>query len=572
MANIEVLNQTEREAGIAAAVDSHEESTFKAKVLGKHEETDKQLKITEELEQETLAQNGNVDFDSDIFEEKINELREQRDSTQDNIEKHKIKQQIKLINDVRTEVHIFGFNDVKQSYQDRKNRLENSNTFLNNPHEVQKIKNQKLDDVDPTGTIQNIAKIENIAQTFDKEKILDNIENLKQEHDELIHRGRHDEAKVIFNTSYRDAVIKAYTIAGKAHNEALSRKEKIDKKHAEMVTKLADGRTETPEDLEERRKLQIESQALGEIIQGITQEMIQNELVKEYSLWTHVQRNMENTGEANNTTPEHNPNENNNNSTIERLKKNQPLLKIAVGAVAGIGGAIAGGAIISTGSPIIIPAVIGAGILAKGLREGWIGTGMLDRNINKYTQKINNLPEGHPDRSNLEEKLKTREKWRDLIKEYVKPVGYGFTAGFLTGGIANFALDTTALVNSVYGAGIGAATIGISEGWGHINKKEEHINLVQDLGLTDQEIEELRQANLVINENQIPTGKEKLGKLHRQFHKKVMKEISKENLNKTIYIQKIKEIANEFTTNPNANIDINDKVQEVISASSGSIT
>lgn len=576
MANISVLNQAEREAGVERALEHSDDSALSSEIIGKHEEADKKLEITQEIEKETQTQNGSVDFDPDIFDERISELEEQRDNTADDREgrkiKSKINKDIKITKEVRSKVRLIGFDEVKQNYQKEKQQLENTHPFLKDSNEVQKIKDQTFSDIDPTGTVEHHAYAENTLETIKRQKIFENLEKLKQEQYELVDQGRHDEAKEIFNSTYRDTVTEAYRLVGREHNKAVEKKEEIDKKHEEMLRRLADGRTETKEDAEERERLQIESKALDNIIKAFSEEIVQNELAKKYSLWTHVGRNMESSENSSSTNAEED-NVNTENNTTETEQTENPFqrknlkftTKLIIGAAAGAATAVGGAALIGTGSVVIIPGVIGAGLVFNKLRKGEIPfyNYFRERKTQALKDKINGLSDSDPRKAQYETELKQRLETSQKIKEITRIAGIGGTGGFVAG----------PTIGIVFGAPVGAGVVAAPEGYNWTKDKKnkyekaftpQYLNLNTELGIDSNDLTNInfvQNGNLAVNER---AGGE-LGKLHGQFHNGVMRRVQKENLNKQAYLNALKEIQQEHTQT--GQVDLTEKINSVVQAS-----
>lgn len=574
MANISVLNQAERQVGVERAVEHSDDSALSSEIIGKHEEADKRLKIAQEIEKETQEQNGNIDFDPSIFDERISELEEQRDNTADDREgrkiRSKINKDIKITKEVRGEVRLIGFDEVKQNYQERKEQLENTHPFLKDPNEVQRIKDQTFSDIDPTGTVEHHAYAENTLETIKRQKIFENLEKLRQEQYELVDQGRHDEAKEIFNSTYRDTVTEAYRLVGREHNKALEKKEEIDKKHEEMLRRLADGRTETKEDAEERERLQIESKALDNIIKKFSEEVVQNELAKKYSLWTHVGRNMESGGNnSENTTEGNNTTETEQTDNPFQRKNLKFTTKLIIGATAGVATAsatILGGAALAgvgASSVLIIPGVIGAGLVFGKLRKGDIPfyNYFRERKTQALKDKINGLSDSDPRKAQYETELKQRLETSQKIKEITRIAGLGGSGGFVMG-----ALSSVSIVYGVAAAGGVAAP----EGYRWTKDKYEktfspqYLNLNTELGIDNNDLTDInfvQNGNLAVNER---SGGE-LGKLHGQFHTEVMRRVQKENLNKQAYLNALKEIQQEHTQT--GQVDLTEKINSVVQAS-----
>lgn len=586
MANIEILNQSEREEGAVRALESNEDSYLKFKIVGEHEEANEQLNITEDIEKETLDQNGNIDFDSDIFEERIRSLKEQRKNAQDNKERSEINKVIKLTENVRKEVHLFGFDEVKQNYQDRKNKLENKNSFLKNPQEVQKIKNQKLSEIDPTGTVQNYANIENTAEIIDRLGILENLEKFKQEQYELVNQGKHDEAKEKYNTTYRSAVMEAYKLVGREHNKTLERKEIIDKKHEEMVRRLADGRTETNEELEERKRLQIESKTLDNIIKAYSEEFVQKELAEKHNLWIHLERNVG----SNTQGDEIEGRENNEDEKRKWHTKLADIIgKVSKTQVLGaLSGAAVGGAVATVGvltGTVSVPITVGVAALmiysgVRGKEPMFIGTkGFANRRISKIEKKLENDNLSEEEITKLNTELQKRKKWKEDVTQFTKAFSVGagggllgFTGvGLLGASLAKGALDTAFASGGSASAELGAIGAGAAVGAGIVSEREirdsQTLDLIKDLNISQEKIDEMRRKGVFKDEVLILDEKRggPVAKIVGEFVGSIKEQMKLEEINKDLFLYKIEEIGNLHKQNQP--INAKNMAMEVIEAS-----
>ena len=351
-------------------------------------------------------------------------------------------------------------------------------------------------------------------------------------------------------------------------------KKKYDKKHREIV-KLMGKRDKILSQVEKEEKLRLEraksfSEEHLDVLKGGAKVQMQAQQAE----------NEQNPGDTDQNPESTEIREANNDSQIKRNKK---LYKIIAGILGGAGGALGGAAVIGTGS--IVPIVLtyaGALVLHRMIKKDGkipLVSSLLERNIAKYRDEIAGLGEQNPEKAEKERKLQTREKLRDSIQEYSKPLFTGAYAGLFIGGALQ-SFGTAGFIDQVFAttpviAGSGAAVGGATtvgpeaKNWYVESRPATQVNLRNELNIDPTIIERLRTEGILAEETLPLTKKEggKIGDLCGKFHHKVMQaKIPPENLNKALYVEKIREIFNKGRAGEDVNVEA--MAQDVISTSS----
>lgn len=411
---------------------------------------------------ETRTKNGDTEFDPEIFTDSIEKLENRKNASNDNKEKAKIKEQIKLIKEVENQVSFHkNYDYVINKFEREKEDLVRANPFLNNAQELQNLKNpQHFQEKEAykTGVIEHEAHIENI--TRDLKPLLSELQTIREQHDDLINSGRHHEAFAIWQSNYKDKVLQAYRLVGQKHNEVFHQKGNIGQEMKNLLNKYIDHGSLSNEEAQKLRRLEIENAALTQSI-GEYAKLVENKLVKKHSLWAHVIREDEQ-----NNTQESNPETNNEQEEIsdEVIEGRKKVLKI-ISTLAGITLG-SGMLILSGGASLPFITIVGASLIATGIPKNqehflakisplrWLGRIFSDLGlgINKLREELNNPSTTEERKTQLQSELIEREEKKKEIDDCMRYASMGAGGSLLLPTLSNI-LNSGGMLETIRAGG-----------------------------------------------------------------------------------------------------------------------